>query len=52
MSPGATPEGASAARLGIQFILGERIREMLANTARNVAEGRTAMIEVLASKPG
>lgn len=51
-APQVPPEGASARTLGIQFVLGERIREMLANTARNVAERRTTTIEVLARKPG
>jgi len=49
--PRVPPEGASTITLGIQFILGDRVREMMANTARNVAEERTTTIEALLRKP-
>ena len=38
--------------LGIQLIMGDRIREMRINSARSAAEGRTRTIEVLVRKPG
>jgi SAM-dependent methyltransferase len=44
------PQPAGA--LGIHVLMGERIREMMANTARNAAEGRVTSIEALARKPG
>jgi SAM-dependent methyltransferase len=48
-APRVPPPDAGA--LGIHVLMGERIREMMANTARNAAEGRVTAIEVLARKP-
>lgn len=42
-------EGPS--KLGIHLILGERIKAMAPNTARNVAEGRTVPYEILCRRP-
>lgn len=39
-------------RLGVQVILGERIRDMQVNSARSLEEGRTRLIEALVRKPG
>jgi sarcosine/dimethylglycine N-methyltransferase len=38
-------------RLGTHLIMGERIREMQINSARNLVEGRTRTVEALVSKP-
>jgi len=38
-------------KLGIHLILGERIKAMGPNTARNVAEGRTLPCEIVCRKP-
>ena len=51
-APLVPPEGASATTLGIQFIRGDRVREMQANMARNAAERRTTTIEALVRRPG
>ncbi|HEV2335838.1 MAG TPA: class I SAM-dependent methyltransferase [Stellaceae bacterium] len=50
--PQVPPVGASATALAIQFILGERVQEMVANMARNAAERLTTTIEALVRKPG
>jgi SAM-dependent methyltransferase len=50
-TPRLPPAGAGPAALGIQLILGERIREMMANSTRNAAESRVTSIEVVARKP-
>jgi SAM-dependent methyltransferase len=50
-APRVPPPDAGASALGIHVLMGERIREMMANTARNAAEGRVTAIEVLARKP-
>ncbi|MBV8889495.1 MAG: class I SAM-dependent methyltransferase [Alphaproteobacteria bacterium] len=39
-------------RLGVHLILGERLREMQINSARNLEEGRTATVEALLRRPG
>jgi sarcosine/dimethylglycine N-methyltransferase len=38
-------------RLGTHLIMGERIREMQINSARNLVEGRTRTVEALVKKP-
>jgi sarcosine/dimethylglycine N-methyltransferase len=53
-----TPQGRQLERgtgspLGIHVLMGaEVVREAMQNSARNVAEGRTLMIEALLQKPG
>ena len=48
---GPTREPGAPA-IGIHIIMGERIREMRINSARNTEEGRGQTIEALARKPG
>jgi SAM-dependent methyltransferase len=50
-TPRVPPPEAGPTALGIHIIMGERIREMMANGARNNAEQRVLAIEVLAKKP-
>jgi SAM-dependent methyltransferase len=50
--PRVPPPDAGPTALGIQVLMGERIREMMANSARNAAEDRTRAIEALVRKPG
>ncbi len=39
-------------RLGTHVVMGERMLELQANSTRNLAEGRTGLIEALVKKPG
>ena len=45
-------EGAPRTLVAADIILGPRSREMQRNTLRNTEEGRCAIIEALARKPG
>lgn len=45
-------EAQGLPRLGVHVIMGERMRELQINSARNLEEGRVAAVEALARKPG
>ena len=38
--------------LGLHVLMGERMRELQVNSARNMAEGRLSAIEALVRRPG
>ncbi len=47
----AKSAGRGLPRLGVHAFMGERMRDFSANTTRNLAEGRTILIEALVRRP-